>query len=87
MAGPAFLADTRAVSAKTMVRAGWVWAVGLFAESSLVPTRTRALAAHAVTVAVAIGYLTFVVRELALLTLPARAAVTLAVVVVASLIA
>lgn len=87
LTGPSLLADARAVSAEAMVGAGRVWAVGLLAESSLEPTRTRALAAHAMTVAVTIGHLAFVVRELALLALPARVAVTLAVGVVATLIA
>lgn len=87
LAGPALLADARALGTEAVVRAGRMRAIGFLAESSFEASRARTLSAHAVTVSVAVGNFTFVVCQLAFSALPAWIAVAFAVGVITALIA
>lgn len=76
---PAFLADASAISAEAMTRAVGVWTINFLAEFAFVATHALALAAHAVTVSIAVGHFALIVPQRALFTLPTGITNTFAV--------
>lgn len=87
MTGPAFLTDANTVSTESMVSTGRMWAIDFLAKASFESACTRAFAADAMSMTVAVRHFTLVVRQLAFLSFPSGIAVTFAISVIASLIA
>lgn len=62
LSSPALFADANAFRTEAVIGAGWVGAINLVAKTSFEAACTRTLSADAVTMTIAIGHFTLVMR-------------------------
>lgn len=62
LSGPALFADANAFRTESVIGAGWISAINLVAEAAFEAACTRTLSADAVTMTIAIGHFTLVMR-------------------------